>query len=77
MAFAPNSDAWLIIRSKASLRVFSHNSVSNVMLPPTSVCSPAPIVPNSDRDLTIIPLTSPMLRVTRQPSRVKVVVTIS
>jgi hypothetical protein len=60
---------------EASARVFSHNSVSNEMSPPTRVCSFAPSVPNTDRDLTVIPRTTPRLFTTcRFGSSVAVVV---
>src|SRR5207249_10511304 len=75
-AFAPSCWACSSMRSNASSRVFSHNSVSNVMLPPTSVCSEAPMVPSTDRDRTVMPRTTPSDLVVRYPSIVSVVVVI-
>ena len=48
---------------------------ADVMLPPTSVCSPAPIVPKIDRERTVIPRTTPSVRTTRKPSSSNCVVT--
>jgi len=45
------------------------------MLPPTSVCNPAPIVPKIERERTTIPRTTPSVRVTRNPSSSNCVVT--
>src|SRR6202167_5402772 len=45
------------------------------MVPPTSVCNPAPIVPKMDRERTTIPRTTPSVRVTRKPSSSNCVVT--
>lgn len=45
------------------------------MLPPTSVCNPAPIVPKIDRERTTIPRTTPSVLVTRKPSSSNCVVT--
>src|SRR6516165_12170361 len=75
MASAPRSEACWIIRSKASERVRPHNLVNSEMLPPTRVCSPAPIVPTIERDLTTIPRTTPRLRLTRKPGNSNAVVT--
>jgi hypothetical protein len=53
------------MRSKASARVFSHRLVKSEMLPPTSVCSDPPMVPKIDRDRTMMPRTTPSVRVIR------------
>src|SRR5262245_19634412 len=45
------------------------------MLPPTNVCSDAPMVPTMLRDRTTIPRTRPMLRTMRQPGSSNAVVT--
>jgi len=54
IALAPLSAAWRDISSKASSRAFSQRFVNAVMFPPTMVCSEPPIVPNMDRDRTVI-----------------------
>ena len=46
------------------------------MLPPTSVCSDAPIVPNTDRERTVTPRTTPRFWVIRNPSSPNAVVVI-
>jgi hypothetical protein len=51
--------------------------VKRVMLPPKIVWSEPPIVPTIERDRTVIPRTTPRDRVTRNPSRVKLVVVIA
>src|SRR5215471_12927538 len=76
-ALAPSSDACCSISANASARVFSHRSVSSVMLPPTSVCSPAPMVPMMERDRTVTPRTTPRFLVTRYPSSANAVVVIA
>src|SRR4029453_4905073 len=45
------------------------------VLPPTSVCSDAPIVPTMLRERTTMPRTRPMLRTMRQPGSSNAVVT--
>src|SRR6476619_516333 len=45
------------------------------MLPPTSVCSDAPIVPTMLRERTTMPRTRPMFRTMRHPGSSKAVVT--
>src|SRR6187549_2510365 len=45
------------------------------MLPPTSVCSDAPIVPTMLRERTTMPRTRPILRTMRHPGSSKAVVT--
>ena len=51
--------------ANASARVFSHSSEKSVMFPPTRVCSEPPIVPKIDRERTVIPRTTPRVRLTR------------
>src|ERR1700722_7630767 len=75
MAFAPISVACWIISSYASPRVFSQSCESSVMLPPTMVWKPAPMVPKIERLRTMMPRTIPMLRVILKPSNWKAVVT--
>src|SRR6476646_8482395 len=50
MALAPSCCACCRQSSSACWRVFSQSSVKMVMLPPTRVCNPAPIVPKIERD---------------------------
>src|ERR1700676_126563 len=76
-ALAPCSPACCSISSKASSRVLSHRLVSNVMLPPIMVCSAAPRLPITLRDLTIIPRTIPRFRTIRYPGSSKAVVTMA
>src|SRR5438874_9741655 len=73
-AFAPSSCACRSASSNASARVFSHSSVSSVMLPPTIVWSDAPIVPSTDRDRTVTPRTTPSVFSVRHPSIANAVV---
>ena len=47
------------------------------MSPPTSVCSPAPIVPNTERERTMLPRTTPSVLSIRYPSSVNAVVVIA
>src|SRR5579885_39399 len=77
MASAPRSLACCIIRLNESSRVCSHNFVNSEMLPPTIVCSPAPIVPTMERERTTMPRTIPRLRLTRKPGSSNAVVTYS
>src|SRR6185312_3169333 len=70
-ALAPSCSACCSIRLKDSSLVLSQRSLRSVMFPPTSVCSPAPMVPNTDLERTIIPRTTPSVRETRYPSRSK------
>src|SRR5579885_2821275 len=76
-ALAPSSEACSIIRSKASARVCSQSFVNSEMLPPTIVCNPAPIVPNSERERTTIPRTTPRFCLIRYPGSSNAVVTFS
>src|SRR3989442_607484 len=63
--------------SNASARVFSQSSVKMVMFPPARDWRDPARVPMMERDRTVIPRTTPRDRVTRKPSRVKVVVVIA
>src|SRR5437588_8805530 len=72
-ALAPSSCACRSASSNASARVFSHNSVRRVMLPPTIVCNDAPIVPRTDRERTVTPRTTPSVLTVRHPSIVNAV----
>src|SRR6185312_16082510 len=76
-ALAPTSRACCSISANASPLAVSHSSVSSVMLPPISVCSPAPIEPITDRDRTVMPRTTPSDFVVRYPSSAFAVVVIA
>src|SRR4029079_1985767 len=76
-ALAPTSRACCSISANASPRAVSHSSVSSVMLPPISVCRPAPIEPITDRDRTVMPRTTPSDFVVRYPSSAFAVVVIA
>src|SRR3569832_1918927 len=54
IAFAPCSAPCASISLNASARAFSHNSVYSVMLPPTRLCSAAPILPTMLRERTTL-----------------------
>src|SRR5690348_5445270 len=77
MALAPSSLACWIMISNASWRVRSHRLLNREMFPPTIVCSPAPMVPNRERERTTMPRTTPRLRAIRAPGRSNAVVTFS
>src|ERR1700686_5116605 len=66
-AFAPSWPACWSIRSSASRRGLSQRSVSRVILPPTRVWRPAPMVPKIERDRTIMPRTNPSVCTTSWP----------
>src|SRR4051812_35985551 len=73
-ASAPARSAWTSMVSKACWRVRSASSVNSEMLPPNSVCRPAPMVPNTERDRTTTPRTTPRFSTTRWPATSKPVV---
>src|SRR5438270_13997476 len=73
-ALAPTCCACCRQRSRACSRVFSQRSVRIVMLPPTSVCKPAPMVPKIERERTIMPRTTPNVFTIRYPSSSNAVV---
>src|SRR5579862_5152231 len=58
------------------MRARSQSSVNNVMFPPINVCNEPPMVPNTDRDRTVIPRTTPSERTVRYPSSENAVVVI-
>src|SRR5437588_443462 len=62
MALAPICVACSSMSSNASARERSQSSVRMVMLPPMSVCRPAPMVPMTERDRTVMPRTTPRVR---------------
>src|SRR5947208_5044202 len=76
-ALAPSCCACCRHRSSACSRVFSQRLVRMVMLPPTSVCKPAPIVPTIDRERTMIPRTTPSVLTIRWPLSSKPVVVVA
>jgi len=53
----PPSSARAAASDQTLRTVFSHSGISNVMLPPTRVCSTGPIVPKIDRERTTMPRT--------------------
>src|SRR6266404_2481978 len=73
-ALAPSCCACCRHRSSACSRVFSQRSVRMVMLPPTSVCNPAPMVPKIERERTMMPRTTPNVFTIRFPSSSNAVV---
>src|SRR6267143_979739 len=73
-ALAPTCCACCRQRSRACSRVFSQRSVRMVMLPPTRVCKPAPIVPKIERERTMMPRTTPNVFTIRYPSSSNAVV---
>src|SRR5437588_3898757 len=73
-ALAPTCCACCRQRSRACSRVFSQRSVRIVMLPPTSVCKPAPMVPKIERERTMMPRTTPNVFTIRYPSSSNAVV---
>jgi hypothetical protein len=75
-ALAPACRACSSIIAKASPRVFSHNSVKRVILPPARVCRAPPMVPKIDRERTVMPRTTPRLFTTWWPTISKAVVVI-
>src|SRR5262245_47553561 len=74
-ALAPAWAACWSMIWKASSRAFSHSSVYSVMLPPTRVCSEAPMLPTMLRERTVMPRTTPRLAAIRKPSNPNAVVT--
>src|SRR5437764_11661184 len=73
-ALAPSCCACCRQRSSACCLLCSQRSVRMVMLPPTSVCKPAPIVPKIERERTMMPRTTPNVFTIRYPSSSNAVV---
>src|ERR1051325_11110759 len=54
--------------AKASARACSHIDVRSVMSPPKNCWNFTPMLPTTERDRTVMPRTTPRVRVTRNPS---------